>query len=435
MSITFATINLAIAVAGFAVCLLGLMQTIFSLTLEKKARGWFLAFFIVLIVYIGFNLLGQATGERPGVVWIIASRISLFLESVFSSLLLLLLTGFLLHRSGEDDWRRSRLMTIVAALWLVYIILLFYTQFSVSIYYFDDLNVYHRGPLYPLLLIPPLLIMLVNLIALWRRRKRLSRKELLAFGGYLLAPTLAMLIQLLFYGLYLIVFGTSLAALFMFTYIHRDQAERYLQKEKENTQLRIDIMLSQIQPHFLYNALGAIGRLCQNDPQAKEAINKFSRYLRHNMDSLSQSEPIPFKTELAHTKAYLELEQLRFPGELEVRYDLACADFLLPTLTLQPLVENAVRHGIRGSESGSGTVTVSSRETPEGYEIAVADDGAGFDPNAALPDGESHIGLRNVRERLQRVSGGTLRIESAPGRGCRATIFIPKEYSHADIRH
>ena len=427
MSISFSTFNFAIAVAGLAVSVLGLMQALASHALEKRARGWFLALFSVMIVYIVCNLIGQFTTDRVGEGWRIAGRLSLFLESVFSSLLLLLLTGFLLQQSGMPDWRRSGLMTIVAALWLAYAILLFYAQFSTTIYYFDELNVYHRGPLYPLLLVPPVLIMLVNLIALWRRRKLLSKRQQLAFAVFLLAPMLAMLIQMLFYGLYLIVFGSSLAALFLFTYIHSDQSDRYLQKEAENAQLRIDIMLSQIQPHFLYNALGAIGHLCRSDPEAKAAINKFSRYLRHNMDSLSQSEPIPFSTELAHAKAYLELEQLRFPGELNVRYELASTDFLLPTLTLQPLVENAVRHGVRGSESGSGTVTISSRETPRAWEVTVSDDGPGFDPTVFPADGETHVGLQNVQERLQRVCGGSLRIDSAPGKGCRATILIPKE--------
>ena len=279
--------------------------------------------------------------------------------------------------------------------------------------------------------------MLLNLFVLWHRRKRFSHKQRVAFAIYILAPLFTMLVQMLFYGLYVIVLGTSAAALFMFMYIQRDQAERYAKREAENAQLRVDIMLSQIQPHFMYNTLGAIGHLCKNDPEAKAAVNQFSRYLRHNMDSLTQSEPIPFTTELEHTKAYLELEQLRFPEELKVEYDLQCTEFLLPTLTLQPLAENAVRHGVRKSESGAGTVKISTRETPDHYEITVTDDGAGFDVHGAAPDdGQSQIGLSNVRERLRRISGGELRIESAPGQGCRTTILLPKEAKpSADIRH
>ena len=93
--------------------------------------------------------------------------------------------------------------------------------------------------------------------------------------------------------------------------------ERSLQAEQ-----RIQIMLSQIQPHFIFNTLGAIRRLCRDDPEAREAIGKFSLYLRGNMDSLSLREPVPFTRELEHTKAYLDLEQLRFGDELAVVYDM-----------------------------------------------------------------------------------------------------------------
>lgn len=144
------------------------------------------------------------------------------------------------------------------------------------------------------------------------------------------------------------------------------------------------------------------------------------------MDSLSLREPVAFSTELEHTKAYLDLEQLRFVDELTVVYDLECTDFLLPTLTLQPLVENAVNHGIRSKESGTGTVTIASRELPDRYEVSVTDDGPGFDPDEKPDDSRSHIGLENVRSRLRSLCGGELRIASRPGHGSQVTIALPK---------
>lgn len=422
MTLTFATINFAVSAAGLVVCILGLIMAIAGSMPAKRVKRYFVAFFSILIAYVAANLIGQC---GTGVAF---QMTTLFAESALSSVLTLLLMGFLLEQSGASDWLRSTVFRVAAGLWIVYMALLIYTQFSTTIYYFDAQGVYHRGPYYPVLLVPPVCIMLLNLLTLWRRRMRLTRRQLAAFAVYIIVPMFTMLVQMLFYGIYLIVLGTAVSALFMFLYIQRDQAERYAEQEAENARLRVDIMLSQIQPHFMYNTLGAIGHLCKNDPEAKEAINRFSRYLRHNMDSLTQSEPIPFTTELEHTKAYLELEQLRFPEELKVEYDLQSTAFLLPTLTLQPLAENAVRHGIRKSESGAGTVTISTRETPDRYEITVTDDGAGFDIHAdTIDDGRSHIGLSNVRERLRRISGGDLQIESAPGQGCRATILLPKD--------
>ena len=191
---------------------------------------------------------------------------------------------------------------------------------------------------------------------------------------------------------------------------------------------RMQIMLSQIKPHFLYNALGTIEELCVSDPgTAKLATAKFSRYLRGNMDSLSAEGMIPFEKELEHTRLYLDLEQLRFEDALQVRYDIQCTDFSIPTLTLEPMVENAVRHGVRGKADGRGTVTVATREDPEAYAVTVTDDGPGFDPGQPPEDGKLHVGIANVRERLHSVCGGVLRIKTAPGQGTEVTILLPKK--------
>ncbi len=190
---------------------------------------------------------------------------------------------------------------------------------------------------------------------------------------------------------------------------------------------RVGMMLTQIKPHFLYNSLGAIEELCDSDPKAaKAATVKFSRYLRGNMDSISDEGVIPFEKELSHTKLYLELEQIRFEDALEVKYDISCMDFKLPALTLEPLAENAVRHGVRENDDGRGCVTISTRELNDSYEVSVRDNGPGFDPNTLPDDGETHIGIKNVRDRLEKVCGGSLLIASSE-QGTAATIVIPKE--------
>ena len=200
--------------------------------------------------------------------------------------------------------------------------------------------------------------------------------------------------------------------------------EQALQAEQ-----RIQIMMTQIQPHFLYNSLTVIQELCRSDPaQAEAATVQFANYLRGNMDALQTNAPIPFGQELEHTREYLALEQMRFEDKLTVRYDIQCADFALPILTLQPIVENAVRHGVRGNTDGRGEVVISTREQPDRYEITVSDNGPGFDPKAQEQEqGHSHVGLQNVRQRLEQMCGGALTIESAPGAGTRVTIALPKE--------
>ncbi len=188
---------------------------------------------------------------------------------------------------------------------------------------------------------------------------------------------------------------------------------------------RIAIMISQIQPHFIYNTLGTIQHLCKEDPeQAARLVQNFSIYLRGNFSELDNTVPIPFSKELEHVRCYTEIELIRFP-DMTVRYDIQTEEFLLPALTVQPLVENAIKHGLMGLEEG-GTVTISAYEKPTEYCICVSDDGIGFDVSG-LTDMKKHIGIRNVRERLQAMCGGSLTIESQPGTGTSVLLRIPKE--------
>ena len=186
-------------------------------------------------------------------------------------------------------------------------------------------------------------------------------------------------------------------------------------------------MVSQIQPHFLYNSLTSIAMLCTKDPKrARTATINFADYLRGNMNSLKERNPVPFKQELAHLKKYLMLEEMRFGDLLHIEYDIQCSDFLIPQLSVQPLVENAVKHGVGMKEDG-GTVTISTRETDDSYLVEVRDDGVGFDPSVPKNDGRSHVGMENVRSRLKEMVNGRVEITSEPGKGTTAVIIIPKE--------
>ena len=188
----------------------------------------------------------------------------------------------------------------------------------------------------------------------------------------------------------------------------------------------ISIMLSQIQPHFLYNTLNSIYHLCETNPMlAKSMVNSFSEYLRNNLSTLEERGLVSFETELSHIKTYLEIEKVRFEDTLEIEYDIKCVDFSLPVLTVQPMVENAVKHGT-SKKRGGGKVIISTYEDKESYVIKVSDTGCGFDPSQKKDDGKTHIGIENVRQRLSNMCGGSLTIESEIGVGTLATIRIPK---------
>ena len=188
---------------------------------------------------------------------------------------------------------------------------------------------------------------------------------------------------------------------------------------------RIRIMVSQIQPHFLYNTLATIRALCGRDPKrAEEVTEKLGRYLRQNMDSLESEALIPFEKELEHTRIYTEIETVRFEN-IRVEYEIADRDFSLPPLTVQPMVENAIRHGVRIRKEG--LVRVSTRSTEDFHEITIRDNGMGFDTLGLDGAKGSHIGIRNVRERLHTLCGGSLTISSARGEGTTVTIRIPRK--------
>ena len=207
------------------------------------------------------------------------------------------------------------------------------------------------------------------------------------------------------------------------------QAKQIEIQEAELSEKRISIMLSQIQPHFLYNSISAIQGLCVQDPEkARVALGDFAFYLRGNLNSLVDNGLIPFSKEISHVETYLNLEKMRFEERLNIVYDIEEKDFYLPPLVVQPLVENAVKHGICKNDEG-GTLTIKTRKIDEKIIISIIDDGIGFDPKNSgdSNDGRHHIGIQNVRERLSRMASGELIIDSTLGQGTKAYIILKRE--------
>ena len=188
---------------------------------------------------------------------------------------------------------------------------------------------------------------------------------------------------------------------------------------------RISTMISQIRPHFIYNTLGSIEQLCEIDPpKAGELVHNFAKYLRGNFRELDNPKPIRMSQEMDHVHHYISIEKVRFP-DMTFSFEMNSEDFSLPALTIQPIVENAIKHGLMKLQKG-GSIYVRSFETETHYCVSVEDDGAGFDTNI-LCDEREHVGIRNIRGRLKAMVGGTLEIESTLGVGTKVLITIPKE--------
>ena len=193
----------------------------------------------------------------------------------------------------------------------------------------------------------------------------------------------------------------------------------------ELAESRISTMMSQIRPHFIYNTLGSIEQLCEIDPQkAGELVHNFAKYLRGNFGELDNPKPILMSQEMAHVHHYISIENVRFP-DMTFTFEMNSNDFHIPALTIQPIVENAIKHGLMKLQKG-GTIHVVSYETDTHYCVLVEDDGAGFDTNVLL-DERKHVGIRNIRGRLKAMVNGELEIQSVIGEGTKVLITIPKE--------
>jgi len=257
-------------------------------------------------------------------------------------------------------------------------------------------------------------------------KKFLNIREFLTLISYAVLPIAAILIELFLWRLSLINFSITLAILIYYASIQSELSQQIKQKELELTRSKVSIMLSQIQPHFLYNALSAIAQLCDEDPiKAKKATVDFSVYLRSNMESLNNKGLISVEKELEHVKGYLELEKTMYKDALNVVYNIEASGFMLPPLSIQPIVENAVKHGI-GQKEGGGTITISVGETESEFTVTVSDDGAGFNPDYQTDNTQTHIGIKNVRQRLKDQCSGTLEISGESEKGTTAVINIPK---------
>ena len=304
----------------------------------------------------------------------------------------------------------------------VYVITLF-TPIAFEI---DENNVFARGPLgYTSHVI--CVILLLNLFYItireYGRRLRLAIVPL----ACLLMLVGAMLMDILLPGnekmiVSFVAVMAIVCCVLIYIWLHMQLVRQY--EEELIAQQRVRIMVSQIQPHFLYNTIATFRALCKSDPdKAAMVAEKFGQYLRENLDSLSGENLIPIEKELDHTRVYAEIEMVRFEN-IRVEYDVRDVDFMLPALTIQPIVENAIRHGVRIREEG--IVRVSTRQSDGFHEIVISDNGIGFDTAASYSGDVSHIGINNVRERIEKMCAGTMTVESEIDKGTTVTIRIPK---------
>lgn len=304
--------------------------------------------------------------------------------------------------------------------------------FSPLTFYFNEDGAWIPGPLRNLCLFVSAFL-LGELTYLTARKHRIIRRREMLIPAFCIAMIIAAIIldyntgqsiQIVSY----LTIAVIVSSLFYYIWLHLQFVREH--EEDLKARQRIQIMISQIQPHFLFNSLSVAQALCDRDPHAaKRILGKLGLYLRQNIDSLESAELIPVQKELQHTRIYAEIEMERFES-ISIEYDTTDTDFLIPPLTIQPMVENAIRHGVRGMENGQVIVKTVKKESY--HEIVVEDNGTGFDVNRLAKAEGTHIGIRNVRERIEKLCNGSMMIESRLGEGTRVVIHIPRGNKNPD---
>lgn len=422
------SIHIALLLWGCIFCLLAALCMFMSRNFDREKRKWLIYIQLASAVLLGSDAFAwgyRGNGSAAGFYMV---RISNFFVFLMSDVILLLFHGYL-HCTlfhGEKISRKGSIR--IRAVWLIGVIgmlLVVVSQFTGLYYYFDAQNFYHRSSVHMLSLLIPMAGILIELSLLIQYHRNVSGLMFVSMVSYIVLVFAAAIVQIFYYGISLINLSISISAILMFVVATMEQNENLAMQERENADLRISIMMSQIAPHFIYNTLTSIQVLCEKDPKAaKETVEDFSRYLRGNLESLDEKEPIPFQRELEHVQYYLAIEKKRFGSRVQVEYDIQERDFCLPCLSLQPIVENAVKHGICKKENG-GTIRITTRREGENVYLTVSDDGAGFDMEKVQEMSGKHVGVKNVENRIRNMCGGYMEITSTVGVGTEVVMILP----------
>ena len=410
--------------ASVMLVLLGLVTAVIAPTNDEFSKKIFIAHFTLLLIYSLFGVVDVQMEGIPELRHV--QEIVYYFETLFTSLLMPLLMVFLLHSTGQD-WKKSPVFHLEMILWGLFFLMLNITPFAPLFYYLTEENLFARGPLYPLLILDVGVMLAVILICTFRWKDRMSKRYYIAFLIAIIPMMIGVLIHLFTSVFILFGIGLALCAFSMFCIILFDQVEHYLTQQREIARQRASIMILQMRPHFIYNTMMSIYYLCKQNPDlAQQVTLDFTTYLRKNFTAIASEELIPFDDELEHTRAYLAVEQAQFEDHLFVDYDMTYTDFRVPALTLQPIVENAVKHGM-DPDSEPLHIVIRTSRTDTGCEIIVENSGSDFEP---ANDNEPHIALKNIEQRIGMMCHGKMVITPREGGGTVVRVTIPDAYAH-----
>lgn len=341
---------------------------------------------------------------------------------------MILYLGFFIDKLFEHPERCQNRILITKIVAGVALFLNFINLFIPFVYDFDEQNKYFRKTGWYVNSLCMLIAIALMATVVIQLRKEVESS---VFGMLLvdiLMPLIASLVQVFIYGIAITNIAIGITQILLFMIMYRYQEMKIRERDIQLSEYNAKLMLTQVQPHFMLNTLSTIQYLCKVDSQAAaETISDFGVYLRNNMEFATTTELITFEKELSHIEKYVSIEQKRFGDRIKVEYDIKEREFELPALTVQPLVENAIKHGISKKRNG-GTVKLSTWRGVNEIHILVEDDGRGFDMQMPFSEDRVHLGLTIVSDRLKRMCGGDVRIKSEVDKGTICEITIPIEF-------
>ena len=394
------TINITLALVSALLCVI-VMVIAMQLRRHDRRMGWFLITVCICIAALAYQIAGNRFGKGDANIYTIFSYI---LYSAVAPMFGLYFIETELEEGQKWDGHFWTILHSAMAVLVIAAVIFSGTYFQIY-----------------MPMVVQYVIVLVMLI--------ISSKSIEASSGFIIGicfPIASALIGAAGIGINVLGFGLAMLLLLVFFLYQSDTDRELMARQVEVSQNKVSLLMEQIHPHFIYNALQQIALLCDEKPEGvKGAILSFSGYLRNNLEALTNETMIPFTKEMEHTDTFIELAEVLPSKNFEVVKDFQIENFYIPALTTQPLVENAIKYGIGMSEKGDKIYIRTYVEGGYVY-ISVEDDGHG--EKTILPTQKDHIsvGTKNVRSRLKILCDGELNIESLES-GTKAVIKIPKE--------
>lgn len=413
--------NATVCIIGIAILLIHAVN-IFLKKGRRKDENSLLTFILFTIIhfaiYLTFTFIKVNYKSNP---LIIGFYTTFF---VMNNIELLLLFKYTIEFVALKNKTRSVLRIVNIITFSAFIILDIINIFT-HIFFYADNGVYMRTKAMIISQGYQVIVFIV-VLCITAFNPRLTKTERIAFPIYCLLPLVAIVLQIIFSGYAIAYLSIIISIEILFLFINFNKNIQLANEEKHNRETEIKLMMSQIRPHFIYNTLSSISTLIKIDPEkAQKSLDNFTEYLRANLTSISETGLVGFEKELSHIKTYLSLEKMRFDERLKVVFDIQCNNFFVPPLSIQPIVENSVKHGLMHKIEG-GTITIKTYEDDYCYFVEISDDGVGFDVNSLSDESSTHIGLNNIKYRLTTMCNAELKIKSTIDVGTTVIVKFMK---------